>query len=306
MLQIIAQFLAITCLVLCRGSLADPGRPGGCYECEEEVWEEVPCDEIPSNATTTTTTSTSTTSTTTTTPKPTPSTTEDPYKKCYCECKVGCKEFCRKVVVNPEPKKQILQVSKITEPMSQGRLESTHYHQRELIPKKHYGTSYKPGNPQKPSHTDKYAAHSPAVETPSRYYNAQYVNPPSASAYVKAQSGFNSAPSYGSNKPQPQYYKAPHTSTYDFPIPFANTYSKLTKTVQDPSGNNVKVSFATSNGVPSSPYPSPVRTAELENPLSGGYDSVESYIKDIMHSSPSSNYQSYDGYGGHHYSMSFR
>ncbi|XP_068140519.1 LOW QUALITY PROTEIN: uncharacterized protein [Drosophila tropicalis] len=133
--------------------------PEYCAECEQEVWEQVPCSDVPTTtteSTVTTTTSpittttsrpappTSTTSRTTTTPfyptptyttpSPLPYTTPSAYKKCYCECKQGCKEFCRKVTVS-DPKKQITQISSTGDYAPGGQLEFTHIHQRKYFPK---------------------------------------------------------------------------------------------------------------------------------------------------------------------------
>ncbi|XP_037958991.1 putative uncharacterized protein DDB_G0272516 [Teleopsis dalmanni] len=178
--------------------------PEFCSECEEEVWEEVPCDAMPTTYTTITTSTTSTTAippttttaissttvpTTTTTietstPTPiitttemptttinttsrpykiygtkrtttstTPSTlppstlppttaTPDAFKKCYCECKVGCKEFCRKVIINSDPRKQITQITKTAQRVPEGHVEIQHVHQRKFVP--NYG-NYRPG-----------------------------------------------------------------------------------------------------------------------------------------------------------------
>lgn len=95
--------------------------PEYCAECEQEVWEQVPCSEVPTTVAPTTTggstlspPTTSATSpgpvyptTTSAPPTPTDYTTQpSEYKKCYCECKLGCKEFCRKVI-SSEPKQPL-------------------------------------------------------------------------------------------------------------------------------------------------------------------------------------------------------
>lgn len=132
--------------------------PEYCAECEQEVWEQVPCSEIPTTPATPTSPGTTSGSTarppTTSVPRtttslpyypptttsapvtPTTSTTEPPsaYKKCYCECKLGCKEFCRKVVAS-NPKQPLTQISSIGEYVSGGQVEFTHVHQRKYFPK---------------------------------------------------------------------------------------------------------------------------------------------------------------------------
>ncbi|KAH8249554.1 hypothetical protein KR032_010486 [Drosophila birchii] len=124
--------------------------PEYCAECEQEVWEQVPCSEVPTTPATPTTphttlpptttfppsTTTSRPVVTTTTIGPNVPTTEPPsaYKKCYCECKLGCKEFCRKVVTS-NPKQPLTQISSIGEYVSGGQVEFTHVHQRKFIPK---------------------------------------------------------------------------------------------------------------------------------------------------------------------------
>ncbi|KAH8237556.1 hypothetical protein KR038_009195 [Drosophila bunnanda] len=125
--------------------------PEYCAECEQEVWEQVPCSEVPTTPATPTTPRTTlgttarppttlgpstTTSLPTTTSGPNTPTTEPPsaYKKCYCECKLGCKEFCRKVVAS-NPKQPLTQISSIGEYVSGGQVEFTHVHQRKYLPK---------------------------------------------------------------------------------------------------------------------------------------------------------------------------
>ncbi|KAM8717642.1 hypothetical protein ACLKA7_004352 [Drosophila subpalustris] len=56
------------------------------------------------------------------------------YKKCYCECKLGCKEFCRKVSV-ASPKQQITQITSTGDYAPGGQVEYTHSHQRKYYPK---------------------------------------------------------------------------------------------------------------------------------------------------------------------------
>ncbi|KAI8042014.1 atrophin-1 [Drosophila gunungcola] len=124
--------------------------PEYCAECEQEVWEQVPCSEVSTTvsppitvpATSTTgrppTTVVPTTapifSTTTTLAPDTPTTQPSTYKKCYCECKLGCKEFCRKVI-SSGPKQPLTQISAIGEFAPGGQVEYTHVHQRKYFPK---------------------------------------------------------------------------------------------------------------------------------------------------------------------------
>ncbi|XP_017025460.1 uncharacterized protein [Drosophila kikkawai] len=125
--------------------------PEYCAECEQEVWEQVPCSEVPTTAAPPTTprTTLGTTARPPTTQRPStttalPTTTSAPniptteptsaYKKCYCECKLGCKEFCRKVV-DSNPKQPLTQISSIGEYVSGGQVEFTHVHQRKYFPK---------------------------------------------------------------------------------------------------------------------------------------------------------------------------
>ncbi|XP_023169502.2 zinc finger protein jing homolog [Drosophila hydei] len=148
--------------------------PEYCAECEQEIWEQVPCSEISSTTSRppiTTTGSTPTISTTTQTPPtvttpsttlpptlppitstlphiyttpPTPYPTSSTYKKCYCECKLGCKEFCRKVSV-ASPKQQITQISSTGDYAPGGQVEYTQSLQRKYYPKYAVaGKSYKP------------------------------------------------------------------------------------------------------------------------------------------------------------------
>nr|ACD81711.1 IP19519p [Drosophila melanogaster] len=129
--------------------------PEYCAECEQEVWEQVPCSEVPTTVAPTTTggstlspPTTSATSpgpiyptTTSAPPTPTDYTTQpSEYKKCYCECKLGCKEFCRKVI-SSEPKQPLTQISSIGEYAPGGQVEYTHVHQRKYFPK-YGGESY--------------------------------------------------------------------------------------------------------------------------------------------------------------------
>ncbi|XP_005187345.2 uncharacterized protein LOC101899429 [Musca domestica] len=232
--------------------------PSSCFECEEEVWEEVPCDEIPSNSTTivppaytyptttsystarpeTSTTATTPTTTTisTTTPYPLTTTTtpsHDPYKKCYCECKNGCKDFCRKVVVNPQSKSQIIQITEVSQPLPQGRLESTYYHSSKLVP---------PASDPKP------------YQPPSYGYPSKYESPPSVQVQKPVAEVYNSVPYYRSspvashgynrdfnsahnekkylpdlsyrNKHETYYFSSPETELSDLPSYFQNLYSR--------------------------------------------------------------------------------
>ncbi|XP_004521604.1 proteoglycan 4 [Ceratitis capitata] len=144
-------------------AVATPNFRHFCQNCEEEVWEEVPCPEI-----TTTTSTTTTTTAPPTTPLPTTrrpyttayeyakrtTTTKRPlvyrttaappvaatttpssaYNKCYYECKVGCKEFCRKVTVNGASQKQITQITKTSHRVPNGQFNSEHVHQHRFVP----------------------------------------------------------------------------------------------------------------------------------------------------------------------------
>uniref|UniRef100_A0A6P4E8X0 Fibrous sheath CABYR-binding protein-like n=1 Tax=Drosophila rhopaloa TaxID=1041015 RepID=A0A6P4E8X0_DRORH len=125
--------------------------PEYCAECEQEVWEQVPCSEVPTTVSPTTTSgSTARPPTTVVVPSTTdhvyPTTTSAPptppdlhhpavgVQKCYCECKLGCKEFCRKVV-SSGPKQPLTQISSIGEYAPGGQVEYTHVHQRKYFPK---------------------------------------------------------------------------------------------------------------------------------------------------------------------------
>ncbi|XP_017120631.1 nascent polypeptide-associated complex subunit alpha, muscle-specific form [Drosophila elegans] len=138
--------------------------PEYCAECEQEVWEQVPCSEVsttisppitdPASSSTTSTPPTTVVPTTvpifptTTTLAPdTPTTQPSSYKKCYCECKLGCKEFCRKVI-SSGPKQPLTQISAIGEFAPGGQVEYTHVHQRKYFPK-YGGEGYGPvGGPK--------------------------------------------------------------------------------------------------------------------------------------------------------------
>ncbi|XP_011190247.2 mucin-2 [Zeugodacus cucurbitae] len=147
--------------------------------CDEEMWEEVPCEQIvsPSSTTTTTTakpiqptyapttqkpytttrppvkktTTIRTPTIHTTSPAPlTSTTTSTVYNNCYCECKVGCKEFCRKVTGKDASQKQITQITKTTHRVPNGQLNSEHVHQHRFVPDPHVPyTPYVP--PTKPT-----------------------------------------------------------------------------------------------------------------------------------------------------------
>ncbi|XP_061388188.1 uncharacterized protein LOC133323262 [Musca vetustissima] len=232
--------------------------PSSCFECEEEVWEEVPCDEIPTNSTTTypttpyvttstpktETTTTSTTTTTTPYPATTTASDTDPYKKCYCECKTGCKEFCRKVIHNPQSKSQIIQITEVSKPLPQGRIESTYYHSRKLVPAVPYPHPHPP----------------PSYEHPE-----VYEAPPSVRAQKPLAEVYNSVPYYSSsvsephnygrdlsnayndnkylpnlsyrNKHETYYYSSPETDLSDLPSHFQKLYSQA---IQDLENENYK------------------------------------------------------------------
>lgn len=160
-------------LALSALALSHAHFPQYCAECEQEIWEQVPCSEIssttlrppitttgstPAISSTTQTPPTVTTPPTTLTPTlppisstlpyiyTTPSTpyitTPSTYKKCYCECKLGCKEFCRKVSV-ASPKQQITQISSTGDYAPGGQVEYTQSLQRKYYPK-YASKSYKP------------------------------------------------------------------------------------------------------------------------------------------------------------------
>ncbi|XP_037711819.1 adhesive plaque matrix protein [Drosophila subpulchrella] len=142
--------LLFMAILMASALLTQAHFPEYCAECEQEVWEQVPCSEVPTTASPTTTAGGSTTSapttavfsttergTTTTSAPPTPTdyiTPPSTYKKCYCECKLGCKEFCRKVI-SSGPKQPLTQISSIGEYAPGGQVEFTHVHQRKYFPK---------------------------------------------------------------------------------------------------------------------------------------------------------------------------
>ncbi|XP_017013666.3 translation initiation factor IF-2 [Drosophila takahashii] len=141
--------LLFMAIVMATALLTQAHFPEYCAECEQEVWEQVPCSEVPTTVAPTTSTSGGSTASppttavystteypsTTTTAPPTDYTTQpSAYKKCYCECKLGCKEFCRKVV-SSGPKQPLTQISSIGEYAPGGQVEFTHVHQRKYFPK---------------------------------------------------------------------------------------------------------------------------------------------------------------------------
>ncbi|XP_017055856.1 leucine-rich repeat extensin-like protein 2 [Drosophila ficusphila] len=140
-------------IIMTSSFLTQAHFPEYCAECEQEVWEQVPCSEVPttvapppppSGETTARPPTTLVYSTTepaypssTIAPPPPPTDSPippSPYKKCYCECKLGCKEFCRKVATS-EPKQPLTQISSIGESAPGGQVEFTHVHQRKYFPK---------------------------------------------------------------------------------------------------------------------------------------------------------------------------
>ncbi|XP_067625615.1 uncharacterized protein [Eurosta solidaginis] len=159
------NLLLLLCVVTLTPAAVAPSYRHFCPQCEEEVWEEVPCDEISKCTTTTTTTASPILLTVPTTPQPyttsrpyilkqpaptqaplayihnvtanaanTPSTTPSTYNRCYCECKVGCKEFCRKVTVDGATDKQITQISKTSHRLPHGNIETDHVHLHRFVP----------------------------------------------------------------------------------------------------------------------------------------------------------------------------
>lgn len=363
----------------------------GCYECEEEVWEEVPCDDIPSNITTvsplyhtskptyksaTANPAPTTNKPTTATPKPKPyptapssspppiilqtttmspdlTTLKDPFKKCYCECKLGCKEFCRKVVVN-SPDQQIVQVSKISVPVEKGHIESTHYLQRELIPKSdqayknddNYVPSHNNDEPEnekyatppslpvptvsnyeedRPINSVAYAAYHSKPNLPTISYHskqiAEPIEPIYHSPYATAEAGVNNMHSYATYPPKPPHtahYNAPSSDSYDFPIPFENVYTKVSKTLLNPK-EKVEISLKSKIGnptyskcpqYPTSLYssPTPVKVSQLETRTSLDNalhfdDSFDSLIKEFLDNNPSN--EAYQAYPKPFYSVSY-
>ncbi|XP_050321324.1 sialidase [Bactrocera neohumeralis] len=169
-------FLVLACAIIAPAASA-PNYHHYCPQCEEEVWEEVPCEEVATTSRPTTTTTARpkpptyapttqrphTTArspvkkTTTTKPRTAHHTTPTPpvtttaattYNNCYCECKGGCKEFCRKVTVNgaaQAAQKQITQVTKTTHRVPNGQLNSEHVHLLRFVPDSQ--TSYTPVQP---------------------------------------------------------------------------------------------------------------------------------------------------------------
>ncbi|XP_017464700.1 PREDICTED: mucin-5AC [Rhagoletis zephyria] len=156
--------------------------------CEDEVWEEVPCEQISTRSTTTTTTTESpprttnapTTQRPSTTPRPytkppTPapevyitttaasvsSTTPSTYQNCYYECKGGCKEFCRKVTVDGASEKQVTQITKTSHRVPNGQLHSEHVHQQIFVP---LPTPYTPHVPYTPATSATPIAHLSATQ----------------------------------------------------------------------------------------------------------------------------------------------
>ncbi|XP_073822029.1 uncharacterized protein [Musca autumnalis] len=240
---------------------------GGCYECEEEIWEEVPCDQIPSNRTTiapplstaspetstTATTPTATNSTTSTTPSTLTTTTtpsNDPYRKCYCECKIGCKEFCRKVQLNPQGKNEIIQITEVSEPLPQGRIESTYYHQRKLIPSTSHSHSYQPHSSYEHSSTYGTSPSVPVRKPLPKVYNsvAHYRTSSTVDPYTYGRdynSGYNKnkySPHHSyRNKQQTYFYSSSETDLSDLPPYYQNLYSKAIYDLEDEPFNTNNV-----------------------------------------------------------------
>nr|XP_036217812.1 uncharacterized protein LOC106616343 [Bactrocera oleae] len=156
--------LLLACAILAPAASA-PNYHHYCPHCEEEVWEEVPCEELATTKRPTTTTTerqkpkpptyapitqkphttarppvkkTTTIKPRTehyTTPTPVVTTTASTaYNKCYSECKRSCKEFCRKVTANGASQKQITQVTKTTHRVPNGQHNWEHVHQHGFVP----------------------------------------------------------------------------------------------------------------------------------------------------------------------------
>ncbi|XP_059221121.1 uncharacterized protein LOC106081140 [Stomoxys calcitrans] len=298
---ITAQFFIVSCLLF---SAMVSVNARSCFECEEEVWEEVPCDEVPSNnttnapppchqtppacvipstptpetsteATTISTDSTTTSSTSmvtadieTSTPPTTETTTPnyDVFKKCYCECKSGCKEFCHKVV-HPGNKNHIVQVSEISEPVPQGRIESTHYHHRKLIPAPTYHSS-----PPVYSH-----AHSSSYNIPTQmevkkpledyptiyntiqsYYKSPVIAPHYTYAHARAGSDSLKPDLSYVNKHQTFYFSSSPSEIHDLPRYFHSLHSQE---MNNHDRGSYKHSYASS---PTASFSSPVTIKNSE------------------------------------------
>ncbi|XP_030376992.1 extensin [Scaptodrosophila lebanonensis] len=180
-------------LLLLAVALTQAHFPEYCAECEQEIWEQVPCRDVP-----TTTVPSVITTTSTISPPVTPPTTVGPgttatpppeattqvyysstiappvnlpydgiaslpaFKKCYCDCKLGCKDFCRKIAISG-PKQQLTQISAVRDYAPGGQIEYSHVHQRKYFPK--YA-------PSLPSYHREEAAPAAAVPYPLTYHEA--------------------------------------------------------------------------------------------------------------------------------------
>ncbi|XP_053958240.1 putative uncharacterized protein DDB_G0291608 [Anastrepha ludens] len=156
------NFLLLICAIMMPVAMSSNCRRHFCPHCEEEVWEEVPCDQISRRRSTTTTATESPKLPTYAPTTPMPYTTERPYTRrtptqapvtysrttvpsaqsttsssyqsCYCECKVGCKQFCRKVTVNGTTQNHITQITKTSRRVPNGHLNTEHVHQHIFVP----------------------------------------------------------------------------------------------------------------------------------------------------------------------------
>ncbi|XP_054743022.1 uncharacterized protein LOC129247761 [Anastrepha obliqua] len=192
-------FLLLICAIMMPVAMSSNCRRHFCPQCEEEVWEEVPCDQISRRRSTTTTTTESpklptyapTTQMPYTTERPytkrTPtqapvtysrttvpsvqSTTSSSYQSCYCECKVGCKQFCRKLTVNGTTQKQITHITKTSRRVPNGHLNTEHVHQHRFVP-----DTYEPPSTKS---TDSAGAHPNVQENSYRYPKLAYKVQPS-------------------------------------------------------------------------------------------------------------------------------
>ncbi|TMW42519.1 hypothetical protein DOY81_012401 [Sarcophaga bullata] len=249
--KITAHLILITCWIV--SLRAKALYPKGCYECEEEIWEEVPCEEIPSNSTTVSVPHSTTPSYKLTTPTQNPLTTK---------------------TTTPHTPTTI-KFSTTTRPTAKnGRLESTHILQREFLP----NSNYKSENPSdyKPSYN--HLSYEASTPTPSKsvlepkYNGNKFIesghyrnyNKPALTSvhyYSKPASALVGDPIYHSAKgrdksyanieeyeipyyshqPSPpvppssqSQYGISNPNSYDFSLPFENAYSGILK-----SGNSI-------------------------------------------------------------------
>ncbi|KAH8412398.1 hypothetical protein KR009_001805 [Drosophila setifemur] len=294
--------------------------PEYCAECEQEVWEQVPCSEIPTTQSPPTTSpGTSTTPSTGTTEWPISTTTEhpyiptttgiplppvpevpSPYRKCYCECKLGCKEFCRKVV-SSDPKQPLTQISSIGEYAPGGQVEISHVHQRKYSPK--YGgegyaglvgpvggpKAYKPYKPY-PLVYEEQAVPSPAISPAASSPAAANIAAPNFSLEELAQllsSAYGSKKAYPSiqsprPRPQSQLQPAPLPSVYYSPVykqPHQQVVPLMSKVLPAPKrSSKILVSaVASSSGVSLAKIKTPYEEKVVVVTQPPSYDRTTSY-----------------------------